>query len=87
LAQRIVEWLIGRLLTDEQFRTEFLNEPEHTLRSLCARGIELTPTEIAALVATDPVLWVRAAESLDPRLQKVSLVNTPTSQKASTHHV
>jgi hypothetical protein len=75
LAQRIVEMLIGRLITDEQFRSEFLDNPETTLVALSERGLDLSRTEIAALVATDRALWGRAAESLDPRLQKASLQN------------
>ena len=73
MAQRIIEMLIGRLITDEQFRGEFLDDPETTLIDLCDRGLELSKTEIAALVSTDSSLWVRAAERLDPRLQKISL--------------
>jgi hypothetical protein len=87
VAQRIVETLIGRLITDELFRTHFLTDPERTLSELCDRGLELTPTEIAALVNTDPDLWIRGAELIDPRLQKASLVNSFTSQKESPHHV
>ena len=73
MAQRIIEMLIGRLITDEQFRSEFLLNPERTLFSLCDRGLELSRTEIAALVNTDSTLWARTAEALDPRLQKASL--------------
>lgn len=73
VAQRIVEMVIGRLVTDEQFRREFLSDPVRTLLGLSDRGLELNRVEIAALVATDPALWVRAAESIDPRLQKASL--------------
>jgi hypothetical protein len=68
---RTIEMLIGRLITDEAFRADFLREPEATLLGLRDRGLELTQTEIAALVATDPHLWTRAADGLDPRLQKV----------------
>jgi hypothetical protein len=75
LAQRIIEMLIGRLITDEQFRGEFLTDPEHVLLGLCDRGLELSRTEIAALVSTDPTLWARTAEDIDPRLQKASLRN------------
>jgi hypothetical protein len=75
LAQRIIEILIGRLITDEQFRCEFLEDPESTLIELCDRGLELSKTEIAALLNTDPALWISTAERLDPRLQKVSLKN------------
>ena len=78
--QRIVEMLIGRLIADEQFRREFLNDPEGTLAALCDRGFELSRTEIAALVGTERSLWLQAAELLDPRLQKISLEREPISQ-------
>ena len=75
MAQRITEMVIGRLITDEQFRAEFLHDPENTLLELCERGFELSRTEIAALVHTDPALWARTADAIDPRLQKASLKN------------
>jgi hypothetical protein len=75
LSQRIIEMLIGRLITDEQFRFEFLNNPEQTLHGLSDLGLELSRTEIVALVSTDPQLWVRTADAIDPRLQKASLKN------------
>jgi hypothetical protein len=75
LAQRIVEMLIGRLITDEQFRVEFLSDPQKTLFTLCDQGLELSGTEIAALVSTDPALWERTADAIDRRLQKASLKN------------
>jgi hypothetical protein len=75
VAQRTIEMLIGRLITDERFREEFLEAPERTLLLLMDQGADLSRTEIAALVATDPRLWARAAEALDPRLQKVCLTS------------
>jgi hypothetical protein len=75
LAQRIVEMLIGRLIADEGFRSEFLSDPEATLRTMCECGVALSRTEIAALVETDPSLWARTGEQIDPRLQKASLKN------------
>jgi hypothetical protein len=75
LAHRIVEIVIGRLITDEQFRTAFLEDPVGTLSDLSGRGLELTPLEIAAIAATESGVWSRAAERLDPRLQKASLNN------------
>ena len=73
MAQRILEMLIGRLITDEQFRREFLNDPKGTLDELRDLGLDLSSTESAALLNTDPSLWARTASVLDPRLQKVSL--------------
>jgi hypothetical protein len=80
MGQRLVEMLIGRLITDEQFRSEFLDEPEKTLAGLFDRGLELSRTEIAALVNTDPTLWARTAEAIDPRLQKASLKNARSTE-------
>ena len=75
MAQRIIEMLIGRLITDEQFRHDFLEDPENTLFGLCDRGLELSRTEIAALLNTDATLWARTADGIDPRMQKASLRN------------
>ena len=77
VAQRVIEMLIGRLITDEQFRTEFLDNPRQTLERLSEYGFELSQTEITALLGTDSALWERAADALDPRLQKASLKNGP----------
>jgi hypothetical protein len=79
VAQRIVEWLIGRLITDEAFRAEFLQDPDRVLLAICEAGFALSRTEMAALVATDPALWARTADAVDARLQKVSLKNAPVS--------
>jgi hypothetical protein len=65
--------LIGRLITDEQFREEFLLDPERVLLLLAQRGFELSRTEISALVSTDRTLWARTADAIDQRLQKANL--------------
>lgn len=77
MAQRVIEVLIGRLISDEQFRIEFLRDPRLTLERLREQGLELSAMEVAALVSTDRELWERAADGLDPRLQKASLKNVP----------
>jgi hypothetical protein len=87
LAQRNIEWLIGRLITDEDFRARFLANPELTLLGLCERGIELSQTEIAALVNTDRAIWSHAAGRLDARLQKASLEGDTNLQKERDDHV
>jgi hypothetical protein len=75
VSQRTIETIIGRLITDEQFRNEFLEDAEKTLIAICDRGLTLSRTEIAALLSTDPALWARTADDLDPRLQKASLTD------------
>jgi hypothetical protein len=72
LSQRTIELLIGRLITDEEFRSEFLKDPEKTLIELNDHGLELSRTEVAALLNTDATLWGRTADAIDPRLQKAS---------------
>lgn len=73
MAQRIVETVIGRLITDEEFRSRFLANPERSLAALRDIGLDLSRTEIAALVSTNPSIWNRTAAAIDPRLQKASL--------------
>ena len=73
MAQRSIETIVGRLITDEQFRSEFLKSPQDTLDTMRERGLELSRTEMTALINTDPALWAQAADAIDPRLQKVSL--------------
>ena len=73
MAQRNVEILIGRLITDEEFRSAFLVSPTTTLTRFIESGYDLTSLEIAALKATHRGVWLVAAEQIDPRLQKVSL--------------
>ena len=74
MAQRTIEMIIGRLITDETFRDRFLAAPESSVRELAERGLELSRSEVAALLNTDPALWARTAEAVDPRLQKISVV-------------
>jgi hypothetical protein len=73
VTQRCIEMVIGRLVTDEEFRETFLSDPHQALGELLERGMHLTHSEIAALIATDCSVWERVAEQVDPRLQKISL--------------
>jgi hypothetical protein len=75
VTQRYIEMIIGRLLTDEEFRQRFLTDPHLTLAELLERGTSLTRDEIAALMSTDSSLWEQVASHIDPRLQKASLKN------------
>jgi hypothetical protein len=72
VAQRSIEILIGRLVTDDAFRSAFLTAAATTLTGFVESGYDLTTLEIAALRATPPDVWERAAERVDPRLRKMS---------------
>lgn len=73
MAQRFIELIIGRLVTDEEFREAFLSDPRSALTELVARGVDLTETEMTALMATNSGLWEHVASLVDPRLQKANL--------------
>jgi hypothetical protein len=74
MAQRTVQLIIGQILTDEEFRSDFLERPLEALTSLRERGIDLTLVEIEALAHTDRRLWLSGAEWVDARLQRCRLV-------------
>lgn len=73
MAHKTVQLIIGRILADEEFRDNFLEQPAATLAALRERGLDLTDAEAAALVETDRGLWVSGAKWLDPRLQRCRL--------------
>jgi hypothetical protein len=73
--QRNIEILIGKLVTDEEFRRAFHRDPKATLELAEEWGLALSPYEVRALLSTDQGLWDRVADELDVRLQKASLRN------------
>ena len=73
MSQRTVQFIIGRVVTDEEYRVRFLNDPLGTLNELRDQGVELTRGEIEALARTDRALWIDAAERIDQHLQRSSL--------------
>jgi hypothetical protein len=70
--QRSIEILIGRLITDADFRRFFLRDPRGTLTLAGNWGLALSAIEIHALLSTDHSLWERVARELDARLHKVN---------------
>jgi hypothetical protein len=78
MAQKTVQFIIGRILTDETLRSDFLERPMATLAALRDRGFELTDSEVVALVETDPRLWRQGARWIDMRLQRCGLTDVPT---------
>jgi hypothetical protein len=73
MSQKTVQSIIGRLVTDEEYRLRFLNDPLGTLNELRDQGVELTRGEIEALARTDRTFWIDAAERIDRHLQRSSL--------------
>jgi hypothetical protein len=73
MSQKTVQLIIGKLLTDEEYRFRFVREPLDALVALRDRGFELTQSEIEALARTDREFWTEAASRIDPQLQRCSL--------------
>jgi hypothetical protein len=78
--QRHIEVLIGRLVTDEDFRRAFERNPQQVLGNAAEWGLALSAIEVCALLATDQSLWERIAVELDSRLQKASF-KTPQNRR------
>jgi hypothetical protein len=85
VAQRSIEILIGRLITDEAFRSAFRRNATTVLTGFMESGYELTLLEITALCAAPADLWERVAEHIDPRLQKISLGGSRATFDVSAH--
>jgi hypothetical protein len=73
MSQANVERVIGRLVTDEEFRRRFAEGPSAVLRELTASGLELTACEFRVLAAFNPRIAARCARAIDPRIQKADL--------------
>jgi DNA-binding NarL/FixJ family response regulator len=70
MSQWGVQLVIGRLITDEEFRRGFNERGGDYLAGLRERGVDLNEVEIAALLEADPRLWSRMATRIDRRLRK-----------------
>jgi hypothetical protein len=79
VAQRSIEVLIGRLVTDEAFRDAFLAHRVFALHAFIDTGHELTSVEISAIQATPVTLWQIVANQVDPRLQRAKLSEEPNA--------
>ena len=73
MSHRTIERVIGRLLTDEELRQDFIGAPSRTLAALREQGWELSRLEVDALLAIEIGLWSEVAARIDPRLQRCSL--------------
>lgn len=65
MSQRAVETVLGRLITDGQFRAAFFEEPTEVCQ---AAGVDLSGTELQALLRVDEDVLRELAAGLHPRL-------------------
>ena len=76
MSQKTVQSIIGRVVTDEEYRVRFLNDPIGTLNELRDQGVELTLVdEIEALARTDRICGSMPQSASTAHLQRSSLRN------------
>ena len=80
MSQRGVQLVIGKLLTDSDFRHRFEAHGGKCLVVLREQGVDLNDIEMAALVETDLRVWSTTARRIDRRLHRVMSV---TSERAN----
>src|SRR5258706_14465850 len=73
MTQQSVEFLIGKLVTDEELREAFRQNPRAVLMWLLRQGLQLSSLEMEALKSIEPSDLSALAELIDRRLQKASL--------------
>src|SRR5207245_3514038 len=83
MTQQSVEILIGKLLTDEELREAFEQDPHEVLVWLLRQGLQLSRLEIEALKSIKPSDLSGLADMIDRRLQKASLKGVDMTQTVS----
>jgi hypothetical protein len=81
MSQQAVEGILGRLITDEEFRGDFFRDPQAACESQLTD--QLTSQEVAALARIDPVVLSHLAAVLDPKIVRaVAIQRSPVRHAA-----
>lgn len=83
MSQRAVESILGRLITDEEFRKEFFLEPLETCRK---NNLGVTPAELSSLLGLDSEMLQEMAGSVDPKIVCAIATDALTDAKANASH-
>lgn len=78
MSQRVVEQILGRLLTDEEFRHQFFEEPHC---ACYASGFELTPVELQALRQIPRTPLEALSRRLDDRIRRLYVPAAPIDEQ------
>jgi len=70
MSQRDVEKLLGKILTDDEFRQSFFPVGRHSFEFAASHGLELTAVERSALSSLKSRAFEFLARSLDPRISR-----------------
>ncbi len=69
MTKKVVEQVIGRIVTDSKFRELFFSNPDKALK-----GYELTAKEREALLALKAEDVTDFSRKLDPRITKIKII-------------
>ena len=72
MSQRDVEKLLGKILTNDEFRQSFFPVGRHSFEYAASHGLELTAVERSALSSLRSRAFECLARSLDPRISRSS---------------
>jgi hypothetical protein len=75
VSQNAVERTLGKLATDEDFRARFFENPA---AATWEAGLPLSPIELEALSRLSRVAIARFSRSLDGRIRRPCLAETPS---------
>ena len=70
MSQKCVELLLGRILTDEDFRRDFFPIRDFSFAVAASHGQELTAVERSALSTLQGRRFEFIAQALDPRIAR-----------------
>lgn len=85
MSQWGVQLVIGKLMTDEEFRQRFEAGAHECLAKLCERGIDLSDKEVAAFLETDAQLWSQMARQIDRRFRLTAGSKLPKTPAHKVH--
>ncbi len=78
MSQRAVEQAVGKLLTDEQFRSWFFKDPR---RCSYLYGLELSPGELGVLVRIPRTDLAALGQRLDEQIRRHQVPATPDAEE------
>jgi hypothetical protein len=70
MSQKSVELLLGRILTDEDFRRAFFPVGASSFELAASHGLELTAVERSAIATLNRCRFERLGRRLDPRIAR-----------------
>jgi hypothetical protein len=83
MSQRSVEILLGKILTDEDFRRAFFPVQPSSFEMAAAYGLELTPVERSALSNLRLRRFAFIAQTLDPRISRSRVSGSKSADRGA----